>query len=234
MHTRIHGSAMNVADSTIPEVASPSMGPLPQPQLPAFLRFCLRNPRIPIFVGVMAVLLVACLLAPLLAPYDPREPRTHERLQGPSSKHLLGTDELGRDTFSRLLYGGRTAIPLGLMAVSMAGLIGVSLGVAAGYFGGFIDEATGQIVDAQLAFPELILALAIVNTFGASLTNVMIVIGLTSYPQSYRLARGQVLQAKEYEYVAAARSLGASELRLIGRHILPNVVNPLIINLSIT
>jgi len=120
------------------------------------------------------------------------------------------------------------------MAVSIAGLIGVSLGVAAGYFGGVIDEATGRLVDAQLAFPELILAVAIVNTFGASLTNVMIVIGLTSYPASYRLARGQVLQAKEYEYVTAARALGASELRLIGRHILPNVVNPLIINLSIT
>jgi ABC-type dipeptide/oligopeptide/nickel transport system permease subunit len=197
------------------------------------LRLLRRQPRIPVFAGIMAAVLSACLLAPQIAPYDPRQPRTEERLQGPSREHLLGTDQLGRDTFSRLLYGGRTAIPLGLMAVGIAAIIGIGLGLAAGYFGGIIDEVTGRLVDAQLAFPELLLAVAIVNTFGASLLNVMIVVGLTSYPASYRLTRGQTLQAKQFEYVTAARSLGASEPRLILRHILPNILSPLIVQTSL-
>jgi peptide/nickel transport system permease protein len=209
---------------------------LPRPRRPRFVSFlagCLRYPRIAFFSALMFAVLGACLLAPALAPYDPRAPQTAERLQGPSTHHLLGTDQLGRDTFSRVLYGGRTALPYGLMAVLLAAIIGVGLGLMAGYFGGAIDEVTGRLVDAQLAFPELLLALAIVSAFGASLFNVMIVIGLTSYPGAYRLIRGQVLQAKAQEYVAAARSLGATEARIVVRHILPNIVNPLIVHLSL-
>jgi ABC-type dipeptide/oligopeptide/nickel transport system permease subunit len=131
------------------------------------------------------------------------------------------------------MYGGRTAIPLGLMAVTLAGVVGITLGVLAGYYGGLVDQLTGRLVDAQLAFPELILAIAIVNAFGASLVNVMLVVGLTSYPGYYRLARGQVLQVREFEFVTAARALGASERRIMSRHIFPNILSPLIIAFSL-
>lgn len=196
-------------------------------------RFLRRNPRIPFFAVVMVILFGACLISPLVAPYNPREPRTNERLQSPSSAHLMGTDQLGRDTFSRVLYGGRTSIPLGFMAVSISAVAGIALGVSAGYFGGAVDQVSGRLVDAQLAFPELLLALALVNTFGASLFIVMIVVGLAAYPGYFRLARGQVLQAREFEYVTAARALGASELRLMVRHIFPNILSPLIIASSL-
>jgi peptide/nickel transport system permease protein len=119
------------------------------------------------------------------------------------------------------------------MAVTIAAVLGVSLGVTSGYYGGPLDLLAGRIVDAQLAFPELILAIAIVNAFGASLFNVMLVVGLTSYPGYYRLARGQVLQARELEYVSAARTIGASETRIMARHILPNILSPLIIAFSL-
>lgn len=202
-------------------------------RLQSLLHLCRLDPRVPIFTLLMAMIFGACLLANLVAPYDPRAPNTDARLQGPSRSHLLGTDQLGRDTFSRLLYGGRIALPLGMMAVAMAATVGIAMGVSAGYLGGALDQATGRLVDAQLAFPELILALAIVNAFGASLLNVMLVVGLTSYPGYYRLARGQVLQARAFEYVTAARSLGASETRIMARHILPNIMGPLIIASSL-
>jgi ABC-type dipeptide/oligopeptide/nickel transport system permease subunit len=203
------------------------------PELRSPVRLVQRYPRVFCFGLIIVLLLGASLLAPVLAPYDPRAVNVDERLAGPSTRHLMGTDQLGRDTFSRVLYGGRTAIPLGLTAVTIAAVLGVSLGIAAGYFGGFADQATGRLVDAQLAFPELILALAIVNAFGASLLNVMVVIGFASYPGYYRLTRGQVLQARETEYIIAARSLGASERRIMLRHILPNVMGPLLIAFSL-
>jgi len=199
----------------------------------SFWRFATRYPRIVACLLLMAVLFGACLLAPLLAPHDPRATNVDQRLQNPSSLHLMGTDQLGRDTLSRVMYGGRTAIPLGLMAVTLAGVVGITLGVLAGYYGGLIDQVTGRIVDAQLAFPELILAIAIVNAFGASLFNVMLVVGFASYPGYYRLARGQVLQVREFEFVTAARALGASERRIMARHIFPNILSPLIIAFSL-
>lgn len=197
------------------------------------LRFLRANPRIPAFSIVMIVLFGVCLLAPVLAPYGEREVNTNERMQSPSWNHWMGTDQLGRDTFSRVLYGGRVSIPLGLMAVTISAAMGIVMGVLAGHYGGIIDQVTGRLVDAQLAFPELILALAIVAVFGQSVLNVMLVIGLTGYPGYYRLARGQVLQAREFEYVKAGRSVGATETRLMFRHMLPNISNPLIIATSL-
>lgn len=197
------------------------------------LRFLRQNPRIPFFAGLMIVIFVATLAAPLIAPYGEKEVNTAERMQSPSLKHWMGTDQLGRDTFSRLLYGGRVSLPMGLMAVALGAVAGITMGVLAGYFGGAADQVTGRLVDAQLAFPELILALAIVAVFGQSIFNVMIVVGLTSYPIYYRLTRGQVLQAREFEYVKAAHSVGASDSRLMFRHMLPNILNPLIIQTSI-
>jgi peptide/nickel transport system permease protein len=225
---RAGDSALAAAPDASPAVLIPE-----RTRLQSLLRLCRLQPRIPIFTLLMAAIFFACLSAPLVAPYNPKAPNTDQRLQAPSRSHLLGTDQLGRDTFSRLLYGGRIALPLGVMAVTIAAAVGVVMGVSAGYLGGAVDQVTGRLVDAQLAFPELILALAIVNAFGASLFNVMLVIGLTSYPGYYRLARGQVLQAREFEYVTAARSLGASETRIMARHIFPNIVGPLIIASSL-
>lgn len=197
------------------------------------LGFLRRNPRIPLYTGVMIVVFAITLAAPLIAPYGEREVNTSERMQSPSANHWFGTDQLGRDTFSRVLYGGRVSLPLGLMAVALSAASGILMGVAAGHFGGVTDQVTGRLVDAQLAFPELILALAIVAVFGQSIFNVMIVVGLAGYPTYYRLARGQVLQAREFEYVKAARSIGAGDGRIMFRHILPNILNPLIIQTSL-
>ncbi len=197
------------------------------------LRFLRRNPRIPLYTGVMIAVFAITLAAPLIAPYGEREVNTNERMQSPSASHWFGTDQLGRDTFSRVLYGGRVSLPLGLMAVVLSAASGILMGVAAGHFGGATDQVTGRLVDAQLAFPELILALAIVAVFGQSIFNVMIVVGLAGYPTYYRQARGQVLQAREFEYVKAARSIGAGDGRIMFRHILPNILNPLIIQTSL-
>jgi peptide/nickel transport system permease protein len=223
---------MSTASSPVPSLAAAAEVSI-SPELRSPVRLAARYPRISFLVLLIVLMLVASLLAPILAPYDPRAVNVDDRLAGPSRQHLMGTDQLGRDTFSRVLYGGRTAIPLGLVAVTIAGAVGIGLGVSAGYFGGAMDQVSGRIVDAQLAFPELILALAIVNAFGASLLNVMIVVGFASYPGYYRLTRGQVLQARENEYILAARALGASEKRIMLRHILPNIVGPLLIAFSL-
>lgn len=220
-----------ISSSTATGLAS--AGPRDRTAWESTLRFLRENPRIPIFSGVMIVIFVVTLAAPLIAPYGEKEVNTSERMQSPSARHLMGTDQLGRDTFSRVLYGGRVSLPLGLMAVALAAASGIFMGVAAGHFGGVVDQVTGRLVDAQLAFPELILALAIVAVFGQSILNVMLVVGLTGYPFYYRLARGQVLQAREFEYVRAARSVGAGDLRIMAQHVLPNILNPLIIATSL-
>jgi peptide/nickel transport system permease protein len=199
----------------------------------SLLNFLRRNPRIALFSSIMIVIFLVTLAAPLIAPYGEKEVNTSERNQSPSTKHWLGTDQLGRDTFSRLLYGGRVSLPLGLMAVALSAVSGITMGIVAGHFGGAADQLTGRLVDAQLAFPELILALTIVAVFGQSIFNVMVVVGLSGYPAYYRLARGQVLQAREFEYVKAARSVGAGDGRIMFRHILPNISNPLIIQTSL-
>jgi peptide/nickel transport system permease protein len=203
------------------------------------LRWCRRDARIPAFSAIMIVIFTICLAAPLMRNVswlhvsDPKAPNTSERLQGPSTKHWLGTDQLGRDTYSRVLYGGRVSLPAGLTAVGVAAFLGIILGVVAGYYGGLIDTIVGRWVDAQLAFPNLLALIALVSAFGRSLTVVMIVVGIVSFPQYYRLTRGQVLQVREFDYVNAARALGASRTRQMFRHILPNSLNPLIILTSL-
>ena len=224
---------MSVADEPIAIGAARSGALGPQRSAwESFWRFCVHHPRIPIFSALFLLVFIPCVLSPWVAPHDPKAPNTQKRLLGPSSEHWLGTDQLGRDIFSRLLYGGRLSIPLGLMAVAISGVIGITMGVIAGYYGGFLDQFTGRLVDAQLAFPELILAIAVANAFGTSLFNIMVIIGITGYPGYYRLTRGQVLQAREFEFVNAARALGGSQRRIMFRHILPNTLNPLIISTS--
>jgi peptide/nickel transport system permease protein len=192
-------------------------------------RFVQKYPRIVGFGVFVAFLITICLLAPVIAPYNPREPNTQERLQSPSRDHLMGTDQLGRDIFTRVLYGGRVSVPLPMMAVVISATIGLTLGVISAFYGGATDLAVGRLVDAQLAFPELVLLLLIANVFRPSLFGLMLILGLTGYTGTFVLTRGQVLQAREFDYVNAARALGASTPRLLIRHIIPNILNPLFV-----
>lgn len=225
---------MSVADKASPLATLALEGIRPRRTLWQWLvHLCRRDARFPVFTGVMVVLFTLSMLAPLIAPYDPTEPHTNKRLQSPSWDHWLGTDQLGRDTFSRVLYGGRVTLPAGLTVVAIAATVGVVLGVLAGFFGGLLDLAIGRWVDAQIAFPSLLLLIALINAFGAKLLTVMIVVGLVNFPGYFRLTRGQVLQVREFDFVNAARALGASTPRLMFRHVLPNSLNPLIIQTSL-
>ena len=197
----------------------------------AFLR---HNPRVTAFAGVLLLLWLVGLCAPVLAPYSPYTVDTHHLTAAPSPAHLMGTDELGRDVLSRLLYGGRVSMIIAFVVVALSTSLGVTMGLLGGYFGGALDQLFGRIGDAVLAFPGLLLLLSAVAAFGQSLRSVAVVIGVLGFPAYYRLTRGQVLQARELEYVEAARALGLRSWRLLWRHILPNIASPLIIVVSVT
>jgi peptide/nickel transport system permease protein len=197
------------------------------------LRRALGQPRLLIFGTIIAVLVVVGLLAPVLAPYDPVQTQPAQALQSPSGAHLLGTDNLGRDTLSRVIWGARISLTVAIIAVTIALVGGVSLGLTAGFFGGGTDDVLSRFIDAMLAFPGILLAIAITAALGPSLANAMIAVGIIGIPTYFRLTRGQVLQTREQDYVTAATVLGASRLRIVGRHILPNIVNPLIVAASI-
>ncbi|MCL0056553.1 ABC transporter permease [Dehalococcoidia bacterium] len=177
---------------------------------------------------ILALVLIA-VLAPFIAPHDPVEQNLGNRLLSPSIEHPLGTDNLGRCILSRLIHGTSVSLQIGVMVVGIAAFVGVTLGLIAGYRGGLTDELIMRIVDILLAFPGIILALAIAGILGPSLYNVMLalaVIGWTSYA---RVVRGSVLSVKEKEFVEAAQALGAGEARIMFRHILPNVMAPVIV-----
>ncbi|MFA4905112.1 MAG: ABC transporter permease [Candidatus Margulisiibacteriota bacterium] len=181
-------------------------------------------------VGIFIILIMvfAAIFAPLIAPYDPSE-IVEDNTLAPSMKHLFGTDDLGRDIFSRSLYGARISLTVGLVAVTIAVLIGTLFGALAGYYGGLIDSAIMRSVDVMLAFPSIFLILAIQVMLTPNIYNVMIVIGLTSWMGVARLVRGEFLRIRELQYVEAARAIGASDLRIIFRHILPNATAPIIV-----
>lgn len=176
----------------------------------------------------VAVVLMA-IAAPLLAPYDPSSQDTSLRLEGPSDKHLLGLDELGRDVLSRILFGARVSLRVGFSVVIIAASIGVFLGALAGYFGGIVDTIIMRICDILLAFPGILLAIAFVAVLGPSLNNVIIALSTIGWVGYARLVRGQVLKVREIEFVTAAKALGAQSFRVIFRHVLPNVINPVIV-----
>lgn len=180
------------------------------------------------FFIVLAFMLVV-VFAPLIAPYDFAEQDIPSMLQGPSTSHWLGTDHLGRDLLSRLMYGARIALGVALPAVSVALGAGLTLGLIAGYAGGTVDDVALVFFDSIQAFPSVILALAILALLGPSLVNVVLVIGLTWTPGYARIARAQVLRTKQEPYVEVERSLGARQVRILLFHILPNIVAPLLI-----
>jgi peptide/nickel transport system permease protein len=175
---------------------------------------------------VLAAVLVA-VLAPALAPGDPIKNSLLDRLTPPGGKNPLGTDTLGRDVASRLLYGARVSLVVGLSAVLLAGAIGVALGLISGWYRGWIDDVVMRIGDVQLAFPVLVLAVAVLAVLGGSLANLIIVLGATGWITYARIVRGEVLTLRERDFVAAARALGAADSWILRRHLLPNVLPPI-------
>ncbi|MGH9313216.1 MAG: ABC transporter permease [Vicinamibacterales bacterium] len=177
-------------------------------------------------VGLAAL---AAVFGPVLSPHDPSAQELALRLQGPSAAHLFGLDELGRDIFSRVLAGARISLVVGLAVVTVSALLGTALGALAGYFGGVLDDVIGRIMDVLLAFPGILLAIALVAVLGPSLTNVLLALAVIGWVGYARLVRGQVLRARELEFVQAARALGAGAPRILVRHVIPAALPAVIV-----
>ncbi|HEV2356522.1 MAG TPA: ABC transporter permease [bacterium] len=211
----------------VPAAAAPRSGVRrPAQFLP---RPFVRSPLAMIALVVVAAWLVAAAAAPLLAPEPPLAQDIAGRLAAPGPAHWLGTDPLGRDVLSRVLYGARISIPVGLAAVALAVLLGTVVGSVAGVAGGIVDEAIMRLTDLMLAFPTVILAMIISAALGAGVWNAVLAIMVAWWPSYARFARGLVLAVRGREYVEAARAVGASTLRVFGRHILRNIVSPIVI-----
>ena len=193
------------------------------------LSLLMRNRMAVAGAAVVAIWIVLAIVAPLIVPYDPIEQQVRLRLQGPSAVHVLGVDELGRDVFSRVLYGGRVSLPVAAVVVLLATAFGTLYGGLSGFLGKWVDEGAMRLVDMVLAFPSLILAMAIAAALGPSIQNSMLALLLVWWPPYARLARGQVLGLKNRDFVVAARALGMSEWRVLLRHVLPNSIAPAIV-----
>ena len=196
--------------------------------------------RVPLHVwasaAFMLLIVLAALLAPAVSPYDPIQQSLRERLRGPTwfpeegrKRHLLGTDHLGRDILSRIVYGSRVSLIVGFAAVLIGGTIGGTLGLLSGFAGGAVDEAIMLVVDAQLAFPFILLAIGIIAVLGPSFPNLILVVGLSGWVTYARIVRAQVVSIKEREYITAIRGLGGSVRRIILSHILPNTLAPFLV-----
>ncbi len=188
-----------------------------------------RNPGAVLGLIVLAIIVLATIFAGVIAPYDPIAQNTQEIRQAPSLSHYFGTDTFGRDVYSRVLYGGRQSLPVGLIAVGIAGVVGVLTGLAAGYYGRWVDTITMRMVDIMLAFPGILLAMSIVAILGTSLFNLMLAVGIAAIPEYTRVVRSSVLSAREAEYVTAARVSGGSNSRIMLKHIFPNILPPVIV-----
>jgi peptide/nickel transport system permease protein len=197
------------------------------------LRWLLRRPLTLLGAGIVLAVVAVGLAAPLLAPYDPLALDIANRLQPLSRAHPFGTDHLGRDLLSRIIYGARISLGVGVTIAVMGALVGTVLGLLAGYLGGKVDETIMRICDMFLAFPALILAMALAASLGPSLRNTMLALVVIWWPWYTRIMRGQVLALREAEYVMAARSLGASTRRLMFLHLLPNAIPPIIVQATL-
>lgn len=185
-------------------------------------------------LAIIIILLLVALFAPFLAPYEPNAQNIISRYEAPSSEHLLGTDEMGRDILSRIIYGSRISLQVGLVSVMLALVLGVSFGLVAGFYGGKIDMVIMRFMDIMLAFPSILLAIGIVAILGPQLKNAMIAIGIINVPRFARIVRSSVLSIKETEYISAARALGAGDVRIIFKHLLPNAMAPLIVQTTLS
>lgn len=181
----------------------------------------------------MLIAVVAALAAPIVSPFDPTVQDLAARLDGPTMQHPFGLDELGRDIFSRILSGARVSLMVGLAVVSVSSLMGLLLGSTAGYYGGVVDDVIGRVIDILMAFPGILLAIALVAVLGPSLTNVVIALSAIGWVGYARVVRGQVLRTRELEYVQAARALGAGTARLIWRHIIPSTLPAVVVQATL-
>lgn len=196
--------------------------------------FLARNPRIIVGGGLVTFLILMALTAPWISPYDPIAVDVQQALEPPGGAHWLGTDDLGRDVLSRVIWGSRISLSVGVIAVGIGFILGVSIGLAAGYLGGMFDLIAMRGIDALLAFPALILAISITAALGPQIQNAMIAIGIVAVPLYARLTRGQVLSVREREYVTAARTIGAPPLHIVLRHVFPNVTNALVVQATLS
>lgn len=201
--------------------------PKPRTELGEILHHLLRDPLGLVGLVIVTLIVGSALLAPWIAPYDPIAMNIPDRLQGPSAAHLLGTDQIGRDTFSRVIWGGRVALQVALPTIGGAVAIGLILGMAAGYGPKWLDTLIVLFFDTLRSFPTVMFALAVVALVGPSLNTVILVIMATSIPTYGRVVRTLTLSLKEAEFITAERALGASTLRIMGVHLLPNVLGPL-------
>ncbi len=211
------------------ESQATALGIRVQTQFGDIRRRFLRNKLAVVGLGMVAIVFATAVLAPLLAPYNPKAQDLAKTLGSPSSAHWLGTDELGRDVLSRVLYGTRIAVVVGLATILLALVIGVVLGALSGYLGGAWDAVIMRVADVFFAFPLLIGAIVIVLVVGRGLTPVVLALGIFSWATIARLLRSSILSVRESEYVEAARSLGASRFRIVTRHVLPNSMAPVLV-----
>jgi peptide/nickel transport system permease protein len=217
--------AVTVADGALGQIAS---APSRSEGRRVFLQL-IRKPMSVVGAIVILAWIAVSIAAPLLSSYDPTEVNVDNRLTPPSAEHWLGVDGLGRDVFTRVLYGGRVSLPVAAVVVIVASIFGTLYGALAGYLGGWFDEITMRIVDMVLAFPALILAMAIAAALGSSIVNSMLALLVVWWPPYARLARGQALALRARDFVSAAEALGLRERRILLRHVLPNAVAPSIV-----
>jgi ABC-type dipeptide/oligopeptide/nickel transport system permease subunit len=201
--------------------------------LKTFLYLLERNRLALVCFAVIAAIVLVAVFAPVVAPYDPNEPDLKNKLSGPTGKNWLGTDQLGRDVFSRIVWGARVSLKVGIVAVGIAFMLGTGIGMFGAYFGKWSDEISMRGVDIMLSFPMILLSILIIAFFGSSLINVMLAIGISLSPRFARLARGLTLSIKELEYIEAARAMGAGKLRICIRHIFPNILTPLMVTATL-
>ncbi|MFP4200491.1 MAG: ABC transporter permease [Clostridia bacterium] len=194
-----------------------------------FWRDIRKHPAAIIGVTLLTLIILSVVFAHSLSPYDPVEPDYSVRLQPPSSEHIFGTDAMGRDILTRIMYGGRISLWVGLISVGISASAGIVIGLTAGYFGGWADEVLMRIMDMIMSMPSILLSLTIIFALGGGLVNIMIAIGVSSIPSYARTVRGQVLAARDTPYVEAAKAAGAGNIKIMFRHILPNVMAPVIV-----
>jgi peptide/nickel transport system permease protein len=200
---------------------------------PAWVGALLRTRLVPLGLLIVFGIIMLAATADILTPYDPNEQHYRYLLTPPGADFPLGTDDLGRDVYSRIAYGSRVSLEVGVIAVSIGMLLGTSIGLSAGYYGGWVDDVLMRTMDALRAFPALVLALSINAVLGPGIGNVMIAVGVVSVPTFARLAHGQVLSVREREYILAARVMGVGAWRMMVVHILPNIAAPIIVQASL-
>ncbi len=189
--------------------------------------------KLVIFAAALVLLFIAtAILAPILTPYDPYEQDLTQILKPPSSEHLLGTDEAGRDVLTRIFYGARTSLIIGVVSVMISAVIGVVLGLVSAYYGGIVNTVISRFIDVLMSLPSLMLALALGLVFGHSMTSLMIILGISTIPTYTRMMNGQVLSIKNQDYIMAERVVGAKNSQILFSHILPNCFSPILVLLT--